>query len=273
MVLATAPPLAYVSPPVSPRLNWAHGNDTLYPSPYGAKTPPVRQRLAAQPQGTHPSRLVTPSRTSITIQRPERIPRPITEPLTARTIAPHPTSSADDDGGSLRPLSRMAYLDGASSSWASSARWASAEGMFVPAITLAEASVLPPPRTYSSTGSALVPDQLSFSPLTPTRQLVAEVKQWKDSYRREKEPLLTHPTITGLQKVHDEWQREQTTQKAMLHVHLAAAVERLEWLEKKCEEQEKEIGDLKGKLDWSERDRDRLKGILQEKRAAVAQRD
>jgi hypothetical protein len=130
--------------------------------------------------------------------------------------------------------------------------------MFVPAITLAEATVLPPPRTYSSTGSALVPDQLSFSPLIPTRQLVAEVKQWKDSYRREKEPLLTHPTITGLQKVHDEWQREQTTQKAMLHVHLAAAVERLEWLEKKCEEQEKEIGDLKGKLDWSERDRDRL---------------
>ena len=96
---------------------------------------------------------------------------------------------------------------------------------------------MPPPRTYSSVahplghGSAIVPEYLSRSPLAPTRQLVAEATRWKESYLREREPLLTHPTVQGLQKVHDEWHRESASQKALLHVHLAAAVERLECLE------------------------------------------
>ena len=96
---------------------------------------------------------------------------------------------------------------------------------------------MPLPRTYSSVahplghGSAIVPEYLSRSPLAPTRQLVAEATRWKESYLREREPLLTHPTVQGLQKVHDEWHRESASQKALLHVHLAAAVERLECLE------------------------------------------
>ena len=147
---------------------------------------------------------------------------------------------------------------------------------------------MPPPRTYSSVahplghGSAIVPEYLSRSPLAPTRQLVAEATRWKESYLREREPLLTHPTVQGLQKVHDEWHRESASQKALLHVHLAAAVERLECLEsnetrhlehikefeQRLQERCRELVDLKN----SERDRAQLRTQLQEKRGAAARR-
>ena len=63
------------------------------------------------------------------------------------------------------------------------------------------------------------------------------------------------------------------TMRRDLEHRLKGQIDQTLKLQVKCEEQEKEIGDLKGKLDWSERDRDRLKGILQEKRAAAAQHD
>ena len=213
-----------VTPPASP--HWSFGNVSLYPPPapsWSPKTPPPRQRVATEPQ-VAPLWPTCPGRTSSSIPQPERIRPPITAPLTARTsgaaIVGCPTSSADGDASRLRPTSARCGSEGIS-----------------PAITFAEASKMPPPRTYSSVahplghGSAIVPEYLSRSPLAPTRQLVAEATRWKESYLREREPLLTHSTVQGLQKVHDEWHRESASQKALLHVHLAAAVERLECLE------------------------------------------
>ena len=123
-----------------------------------------------------------------------------------------------------------------------------------------------------------------LAPLAPTRQIVAEVKQWKDSYRRE--PLLTHFTITGLTKVHEEWEREMAAQKGLLHVHLTAALERLERLErseygrlqylKQLEQHlqayDGEISELKKLLDDSELDRVRMRSQLQVDRKSGARR-
>jgi len=123
-----------------------------------------------------------------------------------------------------------------------------------------------------------------LAPLAPTRQIVAEVKQWKDSYRRE--PLLTHFTITGLTKVHEEWEREMAAQKGLLHVHLTAALERLERLErseygrlqylKQLEQHlqayDGEISELKKLLDDSELDRVRIRSQLQVDRKSGARR-
>ena len=267
-----------MSPP-SP--HWSFGNVSLYPPPapsWSPKTPPPRQRVATEPQ-VAPLWPTCPGRTSSSIPQPERIRPPITAPMTARTsgaaIVGCPTSSADGDASRLRPTSARCGSEGIS-----------------PAITFAEASKMPPPRTYSSVahplghGSAIVPEYLSRSPLAPTRQLVAEATRWKESYLREREPLLTHPTVQGLQKVHDEWHRESASQKALLHVHLAAAVERLECLEsnetrhlehikefeQRLQERCRELVDLKKKLEDSERDRAQLRTQLQEKRGAAARR-
>lgn len=269
--------------PVTPP-HWSFGNVSLYPPPapsWSPKTPPPRHRVATEPQVSPLSPLwpIAPGRTSSSIPQPERIRPPITAPMTARTsgaaIVGCPTSSADGDASTLRPASARCGSEGIS-----------------PAITFAEASKMPPPRTYSSValplghGSAIVPEYLSRSPLAPSRQLVAEATRWKETYLKEREPLLTHPTVQGLQKVHDEWHRESASQKALLHVHLAAAVERLECLEsnetrhlehikeleQRLQERRRELVDLKKKLEDSERDRAQLRTQLQEKRGAAARR-
>ena len=152
------------------------------------------------------------------------------------------------------------------------------EGISPPITALISART--PPRTPTTRTTS----SFELAPLAPTRQIVAEVKQWKDNYRRE--PLLTHFTITGLTKMHEEWEREMASQKGLLHVHLTAALERLERLErseygrlqylKQLEQHlqayDGEISELKKLLDDSELDRVRMRSQLQVDRKSGARR-
>ena len=175
-----------------------------------------------------------------------------------------------------------------------STRWAHASRSNTPACTGKPSTLLhhelecitPPITALISARTPTTRPTSSFelAPLAPTRQIVAEVKQWKDSYRRE--PLLTHFTITGLTKVHEEWEREMAAQKGLLHVHLTAALERLERLErseygrlqylKQLEQHlqayDGEISELKKLLDDSELDRVRIRSQLQVVRKSGARR-
>jgi len=160
---------------------------------------------------------------------------------------------------------------------------------------LTAASDLVPPQTTSRwsprcTLTTLKPDEMhtpegvARSPLAPARQLVDAQQDWQDTFNRLREPLLTHRSISGLQKVHNEWFRESTVQKAMLGMHLDATVKRLEllernelghlerirMLERQLQERGDEIGELQTKLDESERDRTRLRAQLADKRKSNA---
>jgi len=120
------------------------------------------------------------------------------------------------------------------------------------------------------------------SPLPEVKKVAADALEWQQTYARLREPLLSHRTITGLQKVHDEWHRESAVQKAMLTITLQASanrlerlelnerghLERIQQLERALQERDDEVAELKKALDDSKRDQQRMKGQLQEMRKA-----
>ena len=86
------------------------------------------------------------------------------------------------------------------------------------------------PEHQADARRSLMPEELRRAPLAAAQQLVTDARDWKTTYPRDRWPLLTE-VRAGLQKVHDEWHRESAVQKELLHMHLEAAVDRLDLLE------------------------------------------